>query len=256
MTKVQQQEQLMRSQLTQEQIATIQKEAMEQQSVGMIKEQLNLNEEMQRIENLLRGKYLETDAMGTQVWVTPETNENKMLTDAGIQFILNSISWYLNKNTLLSNYDEDTILQKMEDYSESLNDILFMRSEVYFLKPTLQECKDILEGRIQERTERRVIYAELKGGEADKDEIRKKITDELDVEKELEKIRETQVKDKLKGFEHLIRVIQDTIHSCYNRAYKGGERTSIRKSMHVSESISPPSAPQRSQTNPFNWFKK
>lgn len=255
--QLQEQEAVMRTQLNQEQIGQAQAQmSNEQMNVGMIKEQLNLDEEVKRIENLLRGRYLSKDDFGKDVWVEPETNENRLLTNAGIQFILNSISWYLNKNTLLSNYDEETILGKMEDYSESLNDILFMRSEIYFLKPTLKECKIILEKRITDRIDKTIVYMELRGEEGDSIQIRKDIIKEMDIERELDKIKENEVRDKLKGFEHLIRVIQDTIHSCYNRAWKGGERGSIRKSMHVSESISPVVPQQKGGANPFSWFKK
>ena len=41
-----------------------------------------------------------------------------ILTDYGVNYIMGAVQWYLNKNTLLSNYDDDQIRQKMEDLAK------------------------------------------------------------------------------------------------------------------------------------------
>lgn len=251
----------MRSHLEKQQIAQAQRTAFEQQqNTGMVKEQLDLAPELERIENLLRGKFQTTDEYGEIVWKDPINKQNIILTEEGIQFILNSISWYLNKNLLLSNYDEETINSKMEDYSISLSDLLFMRSEIYFTKPSIEYCEEVLVKRIDSMVERRLSHMRIQGLEITdktKKEIRNQIVSNMQLEKEIDKISENQIKDRLKGFEHLIRVIQDAVHSTYNRSYMGGERRSIRQSMHVSEINNPNLNQQkRISANPFNFFKR
>lgn len=247
--------------LQKEHIAGTQKKFLEdQQNVGMIKEQLDLAPEIERIENLLRGKYQTTDEYGNVVWAEPENKQDIMLTEEGIQFILNSISWYLNKNTLLSNYDEETINTKMEDYAVSLSDILFMRSEIYFTKPSVKYCEELLVKRIDNIAEKKLAYLRIQKMEIDEDvikNIREEIVGDMKLEREIDKISENEIKDRLKGFEHLIRVIQDAVHSTYNRSYMGGERKSIRQSMHISEIRNPDIKPRPTTSmNPFSWFKK
>jgi|TARA_Y100000296_G_scaffold45780_1_gene52462 hypothetical protein len=259
--KIDSNQESMMSSLQREQTAQTQRSILEQQqNTGMVKEQLDLAPEIERIENLLRGKYQTTDEYGNIIWEDPKNKQDIMLTEEGIQFILNSISWYLNKNLLLSNYDEETILSKMEDYATSLSDLLFMRSEIYFTKPSTTYCEKLLVKRIDNMVEKRLSNMRIRGIEiTDEDEkgIRKKVIESLQLEKEIEKISENEIKDRLKGFEHLIRVIQDAVHSTYNRSYMGGERRSIRQSMHISESRNPDLKPRHNiSMNPFNLFRK
>ena len=198
----------------------------------MVKEQLDLTPEILRIENLLRGKYQTTNQYGEIVWEEPKDNSNQCLTEDGVQFILNFVSWYLNKNTLLSAYDAETILEKMEDLSISLTENLVKKEK---------------------------IYLELKTGtevsEEDTAEIKKKVIGAMDLQKEIEKISENEKKDRLKGFENLIRVVQDSIHSAYLRAFGGGERRSIRSTMSTVENVTQ-AQPVKKSANPLSWFTK
>jgi len=43
------------------------------------------------------------------------------------------------------------------------------------------------------------------------------------------------MKSKLKRFESLVRDIQDTIHSAYQRAYRGEERKTLRQHSQITE---------------------
>jgi len=131
----------LQSQMDREQSNLIQREQrMNQEGLGMIKEQLDLTVELTLIEHLLRGeeKYY-NEATGEIDWKKPEDKDIRILSDLGIKFVINTLNFYLNKNTLLSNYDEKTINAKMEDFSNSLNDALFMSYEKYFLQPTREE---------------------------------------------------------------------------------------------------------------------
>ena len=78
------------------------------------------------------------------------------------------------------------------------------------------------------------------------------------MEREIGKIREQLMKDKLKRYDLCMRCVQDSVHSTYNRAFNGGERTSIRQHMTVSEinSTSPRMQMGKPQGGSFGWLKR
>ena len=72
----------------------------EEQQMGMVKEQLNLGEELIMIENLLRGNIQKPDKNGILVWTAPTDNEMIILSEHGVHLIMNTISFYLKKNEI------------------------------------------------------------------------------------------------------------------------------------------------------------
>lgn len=111
-----------------QQIATAQQGMFQDQKERtLIQDQLDLAPELERIEHLLRGHVIRKDEHGNEEWTEPESDDFKILNEYGVHLIMNIISFYINKDTLLSNYDEDTILQKMEDFSTDLADLIFMK---------------------------------------------------------------------------------------------------------------------------------
>jgi hypothetical protein len=211
--------------------------ALEEQDKGILREQLDLSEELERIEHLLKGEILVKQEDGSRDWVKAPNEDMEVLSEEGIHLILSTIQWYINKNTLLSNYDEDTILQKMEDFSITLNDALFMAYEKYFKMPTLDACKNVIRLRIERKAEIKEFAGELVGLQLDKEQIKKELLKEMEgrIEVELEKVREQLMKNKLKRFELIMRVVQDAVHSTYLRAYKGMERRTLREHIQVTE---------------------
>lgn len=211
-------------------------------STNLIKEQLSLENEIESIKYLLQGYTLESDDEGIQRWTKPKDKEMVVLTTYGVELIMNAILFYLNKNTLLSNYDEPTIFQKMEDFSTSLVDSVFMEYEKVFQYPTLEECKEVLDQRLKRKVDTKIFSLKIKGENFD-EKLERKITQqflsELDIENELEKIKQQIIKNKLKRFDLLMRVVQDSVHSTYLRALNGQERRTLRQHITVSENVSP-----------------
>lgn len=227
---------------------------------SMIQQQLDLGDELERIDYLLRGYSLEhNDQTGMTSWKKPTNTEMIILSEYGVHLIRNTIAWYLNKNTLLSNYDEATINTKMEDFANDLNDTVFMEYEKVFQYPTLKDCKDILDQRIQKKKELRVYALKLMSKVVNEKEIEDKILKEVEpvIERELEKIKEQVIKNKLKRFLIIIREVQDAVHSTYLRAWKGQERTTLRQHIHISETKGGYSMPPNQQANgPMGWLKR
>jgi len=172
---------------------------------------------------------------------------------------MGAIQWYLNKNTLLSNYDDAQINSKMEDLANTLNDAVFMEYDKMFLYPTIEECKVEIKKRLEHKKDIRRFALEMVGKEVDEKKIEEELLKELEgrLERELTVIREQKIKNKLKRFESVMRFIQDSVHSAYQRAWKGQERTTLRQHIHISETKGGGlQQPQSGGFNPFGVFSR
>lgn len=246
-----------------ERTKTYQQEVMlNSQDKSMIQEQLDLGDELDRIDYLLRGYSLEIDSeTGERTWQAPDNKDMIILSDYGVHLIRNTIAWYLNKNTLLSNYDEETILTKMEDFSSDLNDTVFMEYEKVFQYPSFEECKNVLDKRIENKKKLRIYALEILGKkvtELEAKSIEDKILKQLEpiIEKEIEKVKQQIIKNKLKRFMIIIREIQDAIHSTYLRALAGMERKTLREHIHISETKGGGLMSQPQKSGLLDYFRK
>lgn len=225
----------------------------QEENKGLVKEQLDLEPEKLRIRRFLMG-YIKKEVNGRLVWQEPDDKTQLLFSEQGVNEIMGILEMYINKNNLLSYYDEQTILNKMEDFSTSLVDKIFMKYELFFRQPTLEQCKDELKARINKRVDIIKFSHELLNKKFDKDFVEKKIMLEMEpiVEDELEKIRNKLMKDKLKDFDMIMRSLQDAVHATYNRAFKGMERKSLRQHWHITES----NTPNISSEEVKGWFGK
>lgn len=232
-----------------------------EQQRSWVDDQINLGKEIELIEHLLKGEILKKDTEGNKDWQPPKNTEQIVLSEHGVHLIINTISFYLNKNTLLSNYDEETIQQKMEDFGISLADTIFMEYEKVFLYPSFEECKKVFEERIERKVQLRKFAYELMGKENINEEaIKESFIHEIEdrIESEIGKIREQIMKNKLKRFDLLIREVQDAVHSTYLRALYGAERRTIRQHSHFNETAGMNQQPpkQKSSLNPLGYFRR
>jgi hypothetical protein len=205
----------------------------------MISEQLDVSEILNNMYYLLKGYVLmQEPKSGMMAWHKPENNDMIILSDYGVNYILGAVQWYVNKNTLLSNYEEEVILQKMEDFSTTLADNLFMDYENMFCQPTDEDCTNEIDSRIQKKIDSIVFAKKLMEEPYDAVAIRRKILLEMKprMSRELAVIKAQKMKSKMKRFESIMRFVQDTIHSAYNRAWRGQERKTLREHIHITES--------------------
>lgn len=254
------QKELQKSELQKAQMSLANQRMIPQPDPGIIKEQLDLGEELQRIDYLLRSWTLKTDPeTGQSKWVQPDNEDLIILTDYGVEYFREWIAWYVNKNTLLSNYEEETILDKMRDIAHRINDGIFEQYEKIFLYPSFERCARELKDRLERREKTRKFVYEMLGREVSDEEITKEIAKEMEpsIEKELAKVKQKLMKDKLKRFPDVLRKIQDTIHSAYLRALGGQERRSIRQNIQITETkggFSMPDIEHKSKRE--RWFGK
>lgn len=224
---------------------------------NLVREQLSLTEELETIEHLLRGYIQKTDQYGMQTWTAPKDKSMIILTDHGVHLIMNTIMFYLNKNTLLSNYTEELINRKMEDFSNALSDALFMESDKAFAQPTSEDAVEQYESQLKRRTKNEVVIARIQGITLDYEETRQKLLKSVDVPKTILAIKEQMKKDKLKRFELIIREVQDAVHSTYLRAWNGQERRTLRQHITISESTgSRPAQPEKVRRSPLSFFRR
>ena len=215
-----------------------QEQFLQNQDKSMIKEQLDLTDEITRIDYLIKGYSLEPSSDGQLEWVAPTNKDMQIFSEYGIHLIRNTICWYLNKNLLLSNFDDATIRKKMWDFTNDLIDTIFMEYEKVFITPTVKECIEVLKDRIGRRTDITCYAREVAGLEVNREEIMGSKFKELEnrIEGELEKIKQQIIKSKLKRYVLIVRTIQDAIHTTFMRAWKGQERATLRQHTHISES--------------------
>lgn len=242
-----------------ERVQSMQQQAiLDGQDKSMIQEQLDLVDEFKRIDYLLRGYVLKVNPKnGDSYWELADNPDMIVLSDYGVQLILDTLAWYLNKNTLLSNYDEETINSKMEDFANDLNDDIFMSYEKVFKYPTLQECKDEVNKRLKHKVDLQKFANELIGKDVPREEIEQELIKEMEgrIEQEMEIIKAQKMKDKLKKFAMLMRKVQDAVHSTYLRAWKGQERTTLRQHIHISEMKGNQPMPQQ-RGGPMDFFRR
>lgn len=97
---------------------------------NMIKWQLELNEILERIEHVLRGDMVKVES-GQQIWTKlDENHKDRLLNDYGVQEVLRILSMYLNRNTILGNYTDEEVNDKVFDFGDRLNTLFYTKYEV------------------------------------------------------------------------------------------------------------------------------
>ncbi len=99
------------------------------QENNLIVWQLELDNILERIEHLLRGDIIREDGQGGYTYVVPEDKTLIVLNDYGVGLIMNFISFYLNRNTILSNYKQERIYEILHDLGYELSDLIYINYE-------------------------------------------------------------------------------------------------------------------------------
>lgn len=221
---------------------------------NLIQWQLELDSILERVEHMLRGdkpKFMN----GSLIFISPESDEDRIFTDFGVSETMRILSMYLNRNTILSNYDEETINWKVLDFGVEISDFIYTRYETMFAIPTMIQCaKKILGVDIVQVDEG---WAVPKG-----EEFLLLGNEHLNL---INAERRKQSLEKRKLYPIIVRELVDCVHSAYLRALNGGERLSLHESRSVnqSETIMPgvqfnmngqPVMRERSVLNPMRWL--
>lgn len=106
---------------------------------NLIKWQLELDSILERVEHMLRGDRPRF-VNGNLIFVPPDDVNDKILNDFGVSEVMRTLTMYLNRNTILSNYDEDTINWKVLDFGKEIVDLFYLKYEAMGLD-TLEKRK-------------------------------------------------------------------------------------------------------------------
>ncbi len=101
----------------------------QQTETNLIQWQLDLNEELERVEHLLKGDMIKRKENGDEYWAEQEIDAYRPFNAHGVQLLMGIITFYLNRNTILANYDEQTINWKIKDLADEIADLIFLKHE-------------------------------------------------------------------------------------------------------------------------------
>lgn len=96
------------------------------QNEDIIKWQLELNDILERAEHILRGD-IPKFKDGNIIWEDNPQPEMNTLNEVGVQECMKILAMYVNRNTILADYDNDEINIKVFDFGRALNNLIFMR---------------------------------------------------------------------------------------------------------------------------------
>ena len=97
---------------------------------NLVKWQLDMKEDKDKIYHLLRGDKIVQDKDTGEIYYEEAKDDRfKPFNEFGVQLIMNILSFYLSKNIILSNYSEDTINWKVYDFGNEVADLIFNRYE-------------------------------------------------------------------------------------------------------------------------------
>jgi len=212
---------------------------MEEVEKNLAEAQLDCEETLTKINHLLKQDVLKVNDQGVLEWQEISDSKKRVLTDEGVDKIMQVIQSYINKETLLSNFDDKMIARRMLEFSLSFSALIFLKYEIFFRTPSLIECKDILQERINKKVEAKQMTAQIFHKEFNPKEEETKILLELEdrLDYEIEKIKAEQTKSNLREFEMIFTQLKALVEATHNRAWKGEERGSLRRHFNISEVI-------------------
>ena len=101
-------------------------------SDNLIKWQLELNDILERAEHILREDIVVVQN-GQVNWKPNPEPEKTIFNKYGVQEIMRILSMYINRNTILSDFEPNEINDKIYDFGKELNDLIFMKYENFGL---------------------------------------------------------------------------------------------------------------------------
>jgi len=99
---------------------------------NLVKWQLELNDILERAEHILREDIV-FHQNGEMIWRDNPEKNKRIFNDYGVQEILRTLSLYINRNTILADYEPDEIKYKVFDFGKEINDLIFMKYEDFGL---------------------------------------------------------------------------------------------------------------------------
>ncbi|MCK5177853.1 MAG: hypothetical protein KAQ92_09075 [Candidatus Aenigmarchaeota archaeon] len=231
---------------------------MQEQETSMTEAQLDCKTTLLNLYHQLRQDAFQVGEEGGSEWCEIRDKKKRRLTDDGLNRIRELMSFYVNKENLLSNFNEDQINSIMLRFRLAFSANILMRYKLYFRQPSFEECKVIFKDRIGEKIKLKMFAGELAGIELEEEKVKKELLSEYEdkLEYEIRKIKEEKTKEMLSEFELLFEQLSQLVYATLNRAWKGEERGSIRRHTNISEVVGIKPPQQTNQGGLFKWGRK
>ena len=247
--------------MTQENSSKAAQYYLQEQEKSLADSQLEVDNIKSEIYHLLRQDKLGEIVAGSGKleWVSLTKRINRVLSDEGVDRFMQVIHFYINKNTLLSNFSEPEIKRLMLKFVREINDLILLKYQILFSEPTFEECKEIILEKIENKKKMKIFSSEILGIKIDSIKIEKELLFEAEknLEKEMNQIKKDQRKEKLRDYGLIIAQLEIIVLSTLNRAYRGEERGSLRRHMNVTEVIdSKSSTPIQKEGGFMGWGRR
>jgi len=233
----------------------------QEQERGIAEAQLECETTLNKLYHQLCQDSLEPkdDDKSVMDWRKIKDIKKQRLTEDGVKRIIEVMSFYINKENLLSNFSEEQIREIMLTFRLAFSANILMRYKIYFRQPSRDECQQIFEARIGDKVKARLFSRKMAGLDTNEAEVKQEFLLEFEnrIEQEIEKIREEKKKEMLSEFELLFEQLSQLVFATLNRAWKGEERGSLRRHTNISEVIGgrPQANAQQGGGNFYRWGK-
>ncbi|GIW67820.1 MAG: hypothetical protein KatS3mg096_715 [Candidatus Parcubacteria bacterium] len=186
--------------------------SLEEKEKGLVELQLDVDSILNQCFHLLRQDIFTINSKtGNIEWKEIE-REKRVLTDEGVDSIMQILRFYINKNNLLSNLEDEKINKLMYRFMTELNDLLFLKYHIMFPLPTEEE--------IDKEFNR--LFSKKQVNEEEREIIRRNLFYEL-------------FREKLYEAGMLVAKLEVIVYTTLSRAWRGEERGSIRRHSMVAE---------------------
>jgi len=98
-------------------------------SEDLIRYQLELDNILERVEHILRGDTISFDDQGNRYWKKDKKGRFAVLNEYGVRMIMNILSTYITRNTILADYTKDEINEVLYNFGMELNDLIHLKYE-------------------------------------------------------------------------------------------------------------------------------
>lgn len=96
---------------------------------NLIEFQLDTEAMLEKIEHFLKGDVLKVDEMGNEYWAKQKNKDLVLFNEYGVNSLMLIIGNYIDKNTVLSFYNEDRINEILADLGDELANFIFCNYE-------------------------------------------------------------------------------------------------------------------------------
>jgi len=100
------------------------------QDDNLVKYQLEVNDILERAEHILSGD-VPAFEQGHMIWAKNPEPENNTLNSLGVREIMQRLAMYINRNTILSDFEQEEIDNKALEFGKALNNLIFMKYEEF-----------------------------------------------------------------------------------------------------------------------------